>query len=152
MYESILPLVEVKDYLRIDADFEDDDAQIRRMIASALQYIEKQTNHYFLEQEKTYFGGDSRTVQIFDYPIVASSIPIDLTPLYGAGYVKFAYVDSVTLSVGYASRTEVPAGLIEAALQMIKVWYFEAEKQANTTLLPESVKEIINTYRRFIAV
>ena len=32
---------------------------------------------------------------------------------------------------------------------MIKVWYYEAEKQSNTTLIPENVHQILGAYRRF---
>ena len=33
---------------------------------------------------------------------------------------------------------------------MIKVWYFESEKQVNSTLIPESVKEVVDLYKRFL--
>ena len=47
---------------------------------------------------------------------------------------------------------EIPSALIDCALQMIKVWYFEAEKQENTTLIAENVKQILMTYKRAIVV
>jgi hypothetical protein len=33
---------------------------------------------------------------------------------------------------------------------MIKVWYYESEKQVNTTLIPESVMQAIDVNRRFL--
>jgi len=62
----------------------------------------------------------------------------------------FPDTKTVDLNVGYETPDLVPDELIQAALQMIKVWYFESEKQVNSTLIPESVKEAIDVYRRFI--
>lgn len=53
-------------------------------------------------------------------------------------------------SVGVMQLAEdVPDALIDAALQMIKAFYFEAEKQANTTLGPANAHQILAAYRRF---
>lgn len=144
-YSSVLTLSEVKNYLRIDECFTEDDEAIERMVRAALGFIEKRTNHLFFQREKTYYRGE-KYINIFDYPV---SYTGDLTRLDYAGKTVFD-ADSVTVMVGYESREDVPDALIEAALQMIKVFYFEAEKQVNTTLLPESVHQILNDYRRFI--
>jgi hypothetical protein len=63
--------------------------------------------------------------------------------------VVYPDVKTVDLSVGYGVG-EVPDELIQACLQMIKIFYYESEKQVNTTLIPESVKQIIDIYRRFL--
>lgn len=151
----ILPLAEVKRYLRLEDDFNDDDADIERMISSALEYIEKQTNHVFRVQDKTYYNTPLEygcgSINIFDTPINTTEFG-DKTPLYFSGYVKFVNTESITVNVGYANRVDVPSALIECALQMIKVFYYEAEKNVNTTLIPENVNQIINSYRRFIAI
>ena len=155
-YENILPLAEVKRYLRLDDDYDDEDDDIGRMINSAFGYIEKQTNHIFRVQDKTYnslyVDGCYNDINVFDYPINTTMFPEDVHPLYYSGFIKFVGNASVTLNVGYASREHAPSELIDCALQMIKVWYYEAEKNENTTLLPQSVKQIIDTNRRFIAV
>lgn len=151
----ILPLAEVKRYLRLDDDFNDDNEDIERMIASALEYMEKQTNHVFRVQDKTYYNTQSEygcgSITIFDTPINTTEFG-DKTPLYFSGYVKFVNTESITVNVGYSNRVDVPSALIECALQMIKVFYYEAEKNVNTTLIPENVNQIINSYRRFIAI
>ena len=146
-YNEVLPLAEVKNYLRIDEDFTEDDAAIERMVRSALGFIEQRTNHIFqLREDVEYFRNDRRYLDIYDYPIIYSG---DLTKLSYSNKVRFD-VDSVTIdSVGYATRDGVPDALIEAALQMIKVWYFEAEKQSNTTLVPDNIHQILAAYRRF---
>lgn len=146
-YNEILPLAEVKNYLRLDEDFTEDDLAIERMVRSALGFIEKRTNHIF--QQKTgveYFRNGSRYLDVYDYPIKYTG---DLTDLPYSNKVRFD-ADSVTIdSVGYASRAGVPDALIDAALQMIKVFYYEQEKQVNTTLIPDSVNQILSQYRRF---
>lgn len=146
-YNEILPLIEVKNYLRLDDDFDEDDSAIERMVRSALQFIEKRTNHIF--EQKTgveYFRNGSRWLDIYDYPITYAGI---FTKLTYSNKVRFD-ADSVTVdSVGYQTRESVPDALIDTALQIIKVFYFEAEKQVNTTLIPDSVNQILSQYRRF---
>lgn len=150
MYEHILPLAEAKNYLRVDDDYSEDDYAIERMISSAFGYIEKQTNHVFRPQDRAYRKLEhSSRITIYDYPINTTTFPDPLVPIWGSGWLAFC-TDSVTVNVGYASRDQVPTELIDCALQMIKVWYFESEKQENTTLVPENVKQIIDSHRRFI--
>lgn len=146
-YNEILPLAEVKNYLRVDDDFTEDDAAIERMVRSALGFIEQRTNHIFqLRQNVEYFRNGQRYLDIYDYPITYSG---DLTKLSYSNKLRFD-ADNVTIdSVGYTNRADIPDALIDAALQMIKVFYYEAEKQVNTTLLPENVHQILAAYRRF---
>lgn len=144
-YLEVLPLAEVKNYLRLEDDFTEDDLAIQRMIKSALQFIEKRTNHIFQLRTDVNYTSNGNCVTVFDYPIRYSG---DDVVLYYSDKVVF-HSKSIIADVGYLSIDDVPSALIDAALQMIKVWYFEAEKQANTTLLPENVLQIINTYRRF---
>ncbi len=146
-YNEILPLAEVKNYLRVDDDFTEDDAAIERMVRSALGFIEQRTNHIFqLRANVEYFRNERQYLDIYDTPLTYSG---DLTKLSYSNKVRFD-ADSVTIdSVGYATREDVPDALIDAALQMIKAFYFEAEKQVNTTLVPDSVHQILAAYRRF---
>jgi viroplasmin and RNaseH domain-containing protein len=149
-YNHILTLEAAKRYLRLEPDFTEDDPDVERMINSAFGYIEKQTNHIFKTQDKTYHKDYSGNIIIYDYPINTSTFPEEIFPLYYSGFVKICGLDSIELNVGYTSVEEAPSELIECALQIIKVWYYEAEKNINTTLLPENVKQIIDTNRRFI--
>ena len=66
-----------------------------------------------------------------------------------AMFTVYPDVKEVELNVGYGTD-EVPDDLIQAMLQIIKIWYYEAEKQVNSTLIPESVKEVIDLYKRFL--
>ena len=89
-------------------------------------------------------------VKVYDFPI--NSVITDPVPfaVKRSLYTIYPDVKTVELNVGYA-QDDVPDDIIQAMLQMIKVWYYEAEKNVNTTLLPENVKQIIDTNRRFIA-
>lgn len=150
-YNHILSIDDVKRYLRLEPEFIDDDPDLERMIASAFGYIEKQTNHIFKPQDRTYRKTHSNHINVYDHPVNTTVYPDNISPSYYPGFIRFCNKDSITLNVGYVSKDNAPAELIECALQMIKVWYYEAEKNSNTTLLPENVKQIIDTNRRFIA-
>lgn len=147
-YIDVITLERAKNYLRIDSDLTDDDAEITSMINASLRYIEKRTNHIMFAREATYKGACQ--VKVYDYPI--NSITTDPAPFvcHFSLYDVFPDVKTVDLNVGYETPDLVPDELIQSALQMIKVWYYESEKQVNSTLMPESVKECIDVYRRFI--
>lgn len=147
-YLDVITLERAKNYLRIDSGLTDDDTEIESMINAALRYIEKRTNHLVYPREVTYTGVCQ--VKVYDYPI--NSITTDPEPFvcYFSTFAIFPNVKTVDLNVGYETPDLVPDELIQAALQMIKVWYYESEKQVNSTLIPESVKEAMDVYRRFL--
>ena len=148
-YNEILPLATVKNYLRLDSSFTADDQDIERMVRSAFGIIEKQTGYVLqLRENVTYKRAYCGFIDIYDYPVIYNG---NLTRLDYAGKVRFD-ADEVTVNLGYENVEDIPIALLDCALQMIKVWYFEAEKQENTTLIPENVKEIIMTYKRAIVV
>lgn len=147
-YIDVITLDRAKNYLRIDTTLTDDDAEITAMINSACSYIEKRTNLIFYPRNKVYKG--SCQVKVYDYPI--NSIVTDPAPFAYEQPMFTIYPDvkTVELNVGFIDPNDIPDELIQACLQMIKVWYYESEKQINTTLIPESVKEAIDLNRRFI--
>lgn len=144
-YAEILPLEEVKNYLRLEDDFTEDDTALERMVRSALQFIEKRTNHVLQLRTDVNYTSNNNCITVFDYPIRYSG---DDIVLYYSDKTVF-HSNNVSVDLGYLTLEDIPSAFIDAALQMIKTWYFEAEKQANTTLVPENVLQIINTYRRF---
>ena len=147
-YINVITLSRVKNYLRLDECFLEDDNEIVSMINAACRYIEKRTNHILYARDATYNG--KCQVKVYDYPI--NSITTTPTPFKVdfALFTCYPDVKIVQLNVGYVLPTDVPDELIQAALQMIKVWYYESEKQVNSTLIPESVKEVVELYRRFL--
>lgn len=148
-YIDVITLERAKKYLRIDADLTEDDSEITSMINAALRFVEKRTNHIMFAQEKTYTGNCQ--VKVWDYPINAT-VPAEpeLFVCHFTTYDVWPCEKVVTLNVGYSTPDLVPDDLIQAALQLIKVWYYESEKQVNTTLIPESVKEVLYLNARFI--
>ena len=95
----------------------------------------------------TYKG--SCQVKVYDYPI--NSIVTVPTPFKVdfAMFTVYPDVKEVELNVGYGVD-EVPDIFIQSALQMIKVWYYEAEKQINSQMIPISVTEALDAEKRFL--
>ena len=146
-YLSVISLERAKNYLRIDTTLTDDDAEITSMINAACRYVEKRTNHILYARDIIYKG--SCQVKVYDYPInsivtVPAPFKVDF-----AMFTCYPDVKEVELNVGYGVD-EVPDDLIQAMLQMLHVFYYESEKQVNTTLIPESVKEAIALNQRFV--
>lgn len=153
-YTDVISLEQAKLYLRIDDGQTVTDDEITQMINSSLSFIEKRTQHIFKTRSKVYYK-DCALVQqttVYDYPIQNPE---------GEGFIdgivyktNKAIVptvnDYVTLTIGYENLEDIPSELIDAALQLIKVWFYESERQVNTTLIPLSVKEAIDANRRFI--
>lgn len=147
-YLDVITLERAKLFLRLEDDFIDDDNEITSMINGACRYIEKKTNHLFYAREVTYKGVCQ--VKVYDFPI--NSIVTDPEPigLERATYTIYPDSREVVLNVGYIDSDEVPNELIQACLQLIKVWYYESEKQVNTTLIPQAVADAIAVNRRFL--
>jgi len=147
-YTNVLTLERVKNYLRIDEDLTDDDNEIISMINGACRFVEKRTNHLFYDRDVTY--RNHLSLKVYDYPINEIVAPSDPVVIHFSTYDLFPNEIEVTLNVGYEDPTEVPDELLQACLQMIKVWYYESEKQVNTTLIPEAVMQAIDINRRFL--
>jgi hypothetical protein len=139
----MLEIERVKNYLRVDADQTFDDAEITSMTSGAFDYFSKETNHIFGLQDKEYFS----PFRIYDYPI---SDTTDLTRRSNYYVPNYCVETSfITLEVGYENQTDIPADIIQCILQIVKVWYYESENENNASLLPMSVKQVIEKYRRF---
>lgn len=147
-YIDVLTLERVKNYLRIDEDLTDDDNEIISMINGACRFVEKRTNHLFYDRNVTYTN--QLSLKVYDYPINDIVTPADPIVIHFSTYDVFPNETTVTLNVGYEDPTDVPDELLQACLQMIKVWYYESEKQVNTTLIPEAVMQAIDVNRRFL--
>ena len=150
-YIDVISLERAKLYLKVDASQTETDEEITSMINSSLSFIEKRTNHIFKTRDKVYYKDCAlvNQVKVYDYPIDNSVTDYDIT--YRPLYAFVPTIDNmVTLTIGYTSVEDIPNELIDAALQLIKVWFYESETQSNTTLIPLSVMEAIDVNRRFI--
>ena len=150
-YLDVISLDQAKLYLKIDTLQTETDDEITSMINSSLSFIEKRTNHIFKTRDKVYYKDCAlvQQVKVYDYPIDNTVTLLDITyrPLYA---IVPTVNDVVTLTIGYTDLEDIPSELIDASLQLIKVWFYESEKQSNTTLIPLSVMEAIDVNRRFI--
>jgi len=151
-YLDIISLEQAKNYLKIDDGQTETDQEITRMIKGAFSYIEKITNHIMYARDKVYDVDNClqmSLVYVYDFPI--NSIPDNATQSKKASYSTiYTTDDTITLNIGYHDPTDIPQELIEAAYQIIKVWFYESEKQSNSTLIPISVEDAISSNKRFI--
>jgi|SRR6478735_38148 len=147
-YLDVITLERAKNYLRIDSDLTEDDADITSMINASLRYVEQRTRHFMYARNIVYNG--SCQVKVYDYPI--NSVVTDPAPWFvvRSTYTIYPDVKTVELNVGYTAPELVPDIFIQSALQIIKVWYYEAEKQINSQMIPISVTEALDVEKRFI--
>lgn len=150
-YLDVISLEQAKIYLKVDSGQTETDDEITSMINSSLSFIEKRTNHIFKTREKVYYKDCSlvQQVKVYDFPIDNTETELDIVyrPLYA---IVPTVNDTVTLTIGYILLDDIPNELIDAALQIIKVWFYESEKQENTSLIPLSVLQAIDANRRFL--
>lgn len=151
-YTDIITLSRARTYLRVDDTMTDDDPEITSMIKAAFLFIERYTNHLFGARDKSQYVPP----KIYDYPInnISGQPEIDWDHYYQRNMDKLCHERSApvltTYNAGYVNVEDVPEDFIQAALQIIKVWYFEAQNQVNETLIPVSVRQVLDTYRRFV--
>ena len=106
-------------------------------------------------------------IRVYDYPITAvvkgidkgaADVALTFESNYDQtlknNYTLYENIDGdakqLVLTVGYATVTDVPNEMIDAALEMIDYWFYKNDGKANITLIPESVKAVIDTLKRFI--
>lgn len=151
-YTDIISLSRAKNYLRIDDTLTEDDEEINSMIKAAFQFIERYTNHIFIARDFSQYVPP----KIYNYPINSvTGVEEEMWLHYYQRNMDKLCEDMpkalwTTYNAGYTDTDQVPEDFIQAALQMIKVFYYESEKQVNSTLIPISVTQILDTYRRFV--
>jgi len=167
-YIDVLPLAEMKIYLRIDDTLSEDDAEITSMINSAFRYIERITNIITVQQALKEFIVINRCVRVHDHPInsVVKGIDEDgadvalvfetnydkeLKHLYTNYYSIDSEVVKLVLDVGYATASDVPDDVVQLAKEMVKAMYYEQEtnKTFREMLSPTSTMTL-ESLKRFI--
>lgn len=146
---SAITIDQAKLYLRIDDVL--DAAQtneLQSMIDAAETFIERKTGYILTPKSKYYLPSADGCLRVYDTPITSDLSAY--TTEERNGYLLIIGETGVTLDVGYATVAEIPQDLINAALMMLKVWYYESEKQVNTSLIPEAVRQVIWNRKRFI--
>jgi hypothetical protein len=153
-YIDVLTLAQAKTFLRIDDTLSDDDAQITQMIKSSLSTIERRTNVLVYARSKSYLFQDYE-VRVYDFPINSLTSPSDAVlvekELHSIYTTNNTANLKLVLNVGYTNPLDVPSELIDAALQLVKYMYYEAE--TNTAAkgnIPYWIQEMIDQHKRFI--
>ena len=144
---SAIPLADALLYLRIDEASPLVDQEIQTMLDAAEQFISRKTGHYFQPTDREYYESGDGCVRIYDTPV---NFTTGIPDVIKNKYLLFKDPGPIQANVGYATYDEIPKPLIQAALMMLKVWYYESEKQIDLTLFPPAVKESIHLYRRFL--
>jgi hypothetical protein len=150
-YLDVISLETAKLYLKIDEGQTETDNEITGMINSALSYIEKRTNHIFKTRDKLYYKDCAlvQQVKVYDYPIDNSVTELDIQ--YRPLYAIVPTIDNVvTLTVGYENVEDIPAELIDSALQLINFWFYNSETKNAMNTIPDFVQNNIDINRRFI--
>jgi hypothetical protein len=148
-YIDVITLADAKLYLRVDDTLTEDDAQITRMINAALSYVENYTNHIVFARDKEYRLIDG-CVRVYDYPInseVTADLISENKTLY-TNYTLGSTNDLISLNVGYAS--DVPDELIEAAYEIIDIYYYGKESGKTMADLSPMSRQGLDQYKRFI--
>lgn len=149
-YLDVISLEQAKLYLKVDTLQTETDSEITNMINSSLSFIEKRTGHIFKTKDKVYYScALTNSVIVYDYPIDNTVTLLDIQYRQLNAIVPTVN-GSVTLTLGYTDIDDIPSELIDAALQLIKVWFYESETQSNTTLIPLSVMQTIDVNRRYV--
>lgn len=144
---EILPLEEVKNYLKVDFDYQAEDDEIERMIKGAISFIEKYTNIELTSKVRIYEPAQGEQfVKVFSYPFTV--ISTDAHEIKYSSYSKFS--GKVSLELGFESRNDIPEDILQSAKAIIKVWYEDTEKGVNDSIIPASIKTVLDTHRRFI--
>lgn len=150
-YTDVISLEQAKLYLKIDDGQTITDDEITGMINSALSFIEKRTNHIFKTRDKVYYKDCAlvQQVKVYDYPIIPPSPAIDI--IYRPLYAIVPTVENVvTLTTGYTDVDDIPAELIDSALQLINFWFYNSETKNAMNTVPDFVMQNIDVNRRFI--
>ena len=152
-YLNVIPLATAKTYLRIDDTQNETDAEITAMINTACQYVERETNVLLFARDKQYYVNDS-CFRLFDFPINSVSDPASFeveTRQLSSLYTFGSKIESMTANVGYTDPNDVPDDLKQIALELIKIMFYEQESQQSfMQMIPQWVKSILESNRRFI--
>lgn len=150
-YLDVISLAEAKVYLRIDDTLNDDDNQITRMINAALSYVEKYTGHLVYDRNVKYRLIDGE-VRVYDYP-VNSEVTTELTSenkTLHTIYKKGSSNDEIELNVGYAVAANVPQELVEAAYEIIDIYYYGKENGKTMADLSPMSRQALDQNKRFL--
>lgn len=146
-YLSVISLSDAKTYLGVDDTARD--AEISRIIKSALSYIEKRTNIILDAKDKLYYYDTTDCAYVFDYPINSTTnttATVEVKQSYSIYTETDSDIDSITINVGYSDPTDIEHDLIECGYAIIEC-LFNGGKLSE---LSDAIESMISVNRRFI--
>lgn len=148
-YLTVITRQQAKDFLKVD-DISTDN-EIDRMIKAALSYIEKQTNYFVYQRNKTYTLQDGK-VKVYDFPIngdVPEGFEREQKTLW-SNYTTTGTETELTLDIGFESVDDIPSDLLEVAYEILDTLYYAPETGKTIRDLSTYSKGVIDSYRRFV--
>lgn len=161
-YLTVISLDDAKTYLGVDDTSRN--AEITRMISSALRYVEQHTNHILYSRDRTYILSGRNYIKIYEHPITAvvkgidkdgADVTLTFETNYdvclGPTYTIYEGIDSdaikLVLTIGYATAADIPEPIIEAGYMLIE--HFFNQKETGNSEIPFACQQLIATYKRF---
>ena len=154
---DVITLLDAKKELVVDATYTDRDAEITRLIQTAVAWVEQYTCYKLYERVETFIAYGWYT-ELPYYPIEVTGVVHD-----GEAYPNYTekqlplglWVGApnqsvITANVGYTSAALIPQPLISACYKIIT--YLFENKDAYSIGLPVDVQVLINQYRRSATV
>jgi hypothetical protein len=147
---DVISIQQAKDYLVVEDDFFD--ADIERLIETAITWIEKYTDHLLYERDEV-IPLTSCEQDIYTYPIAITSVQKDSVDQTYTTVQKALRIvvkcqtwngSVVNATVGYASNP--PAPLVGAAYKLLT--YLFENKDIYEATIPYDIQMLINQYRR----
>jgi hypothetical protein len=153
-YLNVITLAAAKNYLRVDEGLTEDDARITSMIKAVLSMIERRTNVLVYARSKSYLVQDYE-VRVYDFPINSLTSPTTAIlvekELHNNYTTKLSTELKVVLDVGYADPLDVPAEIVECALEYLKYLYYDSETNSGASnKIPTYIEYMIESQKRFI--
>lgn len=154
-YLDVITIDQARTYLRIDDAQNESDFEIISMINAACKVVEKATNVLFYARDVVYDLAEGNDVYVYDYPInsftpsAGQEVQVFKKNLYSV-YRKNDD-QPITFNVGYVNPDDVPDDLIQCALALVKVMYYESENEKPILMAaPSWVSEVLQQNRRFL--
>jgi len=140
---DVVSLVEAKESLVVD--YSDRDVEIQRYIKTAVQLVERTTNHLLYNRSISYTIPGCGYLEIYDYPISIDPEDVTLHQNVLSVTVK-GKSDMVVLATAGYQTTDIPSPLKDACLKII-LYLFE-NKDIYEANLPFDIQLMLNPYKR----
>lgn len=163
---DVIPLASAKDWLSVDENDDATNAQITRLINTAVDWVENYTSHRLWQRAENVITSD-RDITLAQYPISVTSVK-DSTNADQTFYtkqqalklrLKIGHYHSITfnntygantytiaLQVGYDAVSKIPGPLLDACYKLIT--YLYENRDSYQVAMPTDIQMLINQYRR----